>query len=404
MLVSKRSRYARNPIEEEDLLADELIKKGKKVIKLNRGDPPVYFPTPEYIIKAYIEALKEKKTTYTSALGIKELRDSVSKRYKRIYNIDSSSDDVIVVQGVTEALSFINSALVDGSDKAVIFKPYYPLYVPDLLIYNGKPIFGKYEEENNWSIDIDGLASTLKKQSKRPKYMLITNPNNPTGTVLASSTLKEVVDIANEYNILLISDEIYDEIVYNGAKFTSIGQLAKGMPHIILNGASKDFDATGFRLGYMLIPEDDRVSEQLKQTFIGYAQARLSPNAPAQYALAEGINNIKEHRKSIKQMVSKIEERANFAARLVNESEYMHTVIPNGAFYIFPKINLEMLKIKNDKEFVEKLLAEEYVQLTRGSGFGEQSHIRIVALPPKNILEFALNKINNFCKKNSKEA
>ncbi|MGC8710034.1 MAG: aminotransferase class I/II-fold pyridoxal phosphate-dependent enzyme [Candidatus Micrarchaeia archaeon] len=404
MLISKRSRYARNPIEEEDALASILAEKGRKIIKLNRGDPPVYFPTPEYIIKAYIAALREKRTTYTSAFGIEELRSAVSKRYKSMYNIDSGSDDVIVVQGVTEALKFINSALIDESDNAVIFKPYYPLYLPDLLIYGGKPVFGKYEEEKEWSIDIDRLESALRRTAKKPKYMLITNPNNPTGSVLGRSTLERIVEIANEYDIVLISDEIYDEIVYNGAKFTSIGQVAKGMPHVILNGASKDFDATGFRLGFMLIPGDDSVSKTLKSTFARYAQARLSPNAPAQYALAEGINNAREHQRSIKRMVGEIEKRVNLTTKIINESEYMSAVNPKGAFYVFPKVNLDMLKIKNDKEFVDKLLYEERVQLTRGSGFGEQGHIRIVALPPKNILEYALNKINDFCRRNSKEA
>jgi alanine-synthesizing transaminase len=407
MLLSNRSKFAVNIIEEEDKLADELEIMGKKIYRLNRGDPAKYFPTPKYIIKAYEKALEEGITSYTPAEGTIKLRDAIVGRYKNLYGVKLNQKDIIVTAGVTEALSFLNSALIDKSDLAIMFKPYYALYTTSLKINGGEILMEKYDEKNKWNIDTDSLKKSLmaaKKNKKldKVKYMLITNPNNPTGTVLDMSILREVVDLANEYDILLISDEIYDEIIYNKAKFTSISQLAKGVPHVILNGASKVYDATGFRIGFMIIPENDKKSEMLKNKLYNYALTRLSVNSPAQFAIAEGISNLKEHKKSINSMVKAIETRANYATKLLKENPLLETVAPNGAFYILPRINLQKMRLKNDKEFVELLLKEYGIQVTRGSGFGADSHFRIVALPPKEILDYTINKINTLCKEYSK--
>ncbi|MGC8587084.1 MAG: aminotransferase class I/II-fold pyridoxal phosphate-dependent enzyme [Candidatus Micrarchaeia archaeon] len=404
-ILSKRSAFAGSPIQENDSIVAALAKKGKKIIRLNRGDPAPYFKTPKYIIDAYISALKNGITYYSSAAGLKDLREAVLKRHKRMYNLDADIDSVIITQGVSEALQFINSAMIDEGDSAVLFKPYYPLYSLFLNFYGGKAIMESYYESMNWNIDTDKLKKVIDAHKRdRIKYMLITNPNNPTGTVMGRNVLKEIVDIANDRGIFLISDEIYDEIVFNGANFTSLSEVAEGTKYMILNGASKDFDSTGFRLGYALIPGEDRDSMEVKRKFVELAMSRLSVNTPAQYAFAEGISNIKEHSKAVKSMVRQIADRANFVTRLVNDRDYMHAVEPNGAFYVFPRIDLKALHMKSDGEFVVKLLEEEGVQLTRGSGFGEGGHARIVALPPREILEEAVEKMDSFAKRHSAEA
>ncbi|MGI0100408.1 MAG: pyridoxal phosphate-dependent aminotransferase [Candidatus Micrarchaeaceae archaeon] len=404
MLLSKRSAYASNPIEEEDHLASQLEKRGKKIYRLNRGDPAKYFPTPKYIIKAYKEALDNGLTSYTAADGARQLKGAIASRYSRLYGLKLSNEDIIVTAGVSEALMFLNNALIDESDMAVIFKPYYPLYHSFLKLSGGIPILERYDEDNGWNIHVDSLEKTLGSarkdgKLKRIKYILITNPNNPTGTVLKRSVLKDVVDIANEYNVLLISDEIYDEIIFNKARFTSISEIAKGMPYAILNGASKVYDSTGFRIGFILVPEDDKDSKLLKDKLRDYAVIRLSVNSPAQFAISVAISNIREHKRSISSMVKAIGERANHATKLLNENPLISTVAPGGAFYMLPKIDLNALHMKNDSEFAEMLLKEEGIQITRGSGFGAQSHFRIVALPPKEILDYSINRINAFCSK-----
>ncbi len=402
-ILSDRSKYAVNPIREEDVLAAQLAEQGKNVIKLNTGDPAKYFKTPKYIIDAYVRALREGKTSYGSISGLKELREAVVERYKRMYGLDADAGDVIVTQGLSEAIAFIDGALINPGDSAILFRPFYPIYMPQLFFYGGKPLFGDYIEEKGWDIDTDSLGKAVKGAKKgRIKYMLVISPNNPTGTMLSRKTLTEIVDFANEHDIFLISDEIYDEITFNNAKFTSITEVAKGVPYMVMNGASKDYDATGFRLGFMLVPGTDKISQKVKSKMVEFAAMRLSANTPAQYAFAEGLRNVREHEKSVKAMVKSISDRINFAAKLINESEYMHVVKPNGAFYLFPKVDFSKLNLRNDKEFTSGLLKEKYVQITRGSGFGKEGYIRIVGLPPKDILEYSINKINEFCREHKK--
>lgn len=402
MALSRLSKYVTNPIEEEDAIVNKLIKSRKKVIRLSRGDPALYFKTPKYMIDAYVRALKDHKTFYSEPAGVPELREAVARRYKSLYGLEVSSEEVMVTQGISEALPFINGAMINQGDKAVLFDPSYPPYLPYLRLYGGNEISGKYEEANSWNVDTEHLRRLLKKEKGKIKYMLITNPNNPTGTVLKKAILEEIVEIANEHGIMLISDEIYDELVFKGAKFTSLCEVAKGTNYMILNGASKDFDATGFRIGFVVLPGGDKEVKALREKLLNFAMVRLSPNTPAQYAVAEGLNNVKEHRRSLKVLVHEVEKRANFVTKLVNESEYMQAVVPKGAFYVFPRLNLNLLKIKTDREFVDKLLIEEDVQLTRGSGFRSPGHVRIVALAPKSVLEEAINRTNKFSKRHAK--
>ncbi|MGC8676225.1 MAG: pyridoxal phosphate-dependent aminotransferase [Candidatus Micrarchaeia archaeon] len=401
-ILSRRSRHVFNALLEEESIARGIEANGNKVLHLNAGDPTAFFPTPKYTIEAYKRALDMGKTAYAAPEGLIELREAIAARYKRKYRVSASYDDVLVTQGVSEALDFINQAVINPGDYAVLFKPYYPLY--PIFLYNseGLPVFERYYESEGWNINPEMLERALRKAKKKPKYMLITNPNNPTGTVLNRKVLEDIVGLANEHDMLIISDEIYDEIIFGKAKFTSIAQIAKGVPYAVLNGMSKAYDATGLRLGYVLMPENDKKSKAVKQKLAQYAQARLSANTPAQYAFASALNRARGHEAELAKMVKEIEARALLITKLLNETEYFDAVEPNGAFYVFPKVNMHLLSIKNDKEFVTKLLEEEHVMLSRGSGFGEEGHVRFIALPQKDILIQAINKIIRFCGRHRK--
>ena len=405
-ILSRFSQYAENAIEEENSTAQMLAQSGKRIIRLNIGDPAKFFPTPKYMVDAYINALKEGKTGYCDPEGILELREAVSNRYKRIYNIDVNPNyGAFITHGVSEALIFLNSILVNPGDRAVMFKPYYAVCYSGFRVFGGEPIFQEYQEDREWDVDTDDLDRKIKatkKDGKAVKYLMVTNPSNPTGMVLDRNVIERIADIANNNDLVLISDEIYDEVVYNGAKFTSVSQVAKGIPHIIFNGASKDLDATGFRIGFVVVPGDDAVSRVLKKSIYDFCAIRLCVSTPAQYAVAEGINNIVEHRKAIDYFIREIEDRANFASKMINDSDYMHVIPPRGAYYLFPKLNMEKLDLASDKDFVHKLLEEEGVLLTRGSGFGGEDHVRLVALPQRDVLADAIEKIDKFCERHSK--
>ncbi len=405
--LSERSRYVKNDIEVLDAVTEQLRKKGKSIVSLNRGDPARYFPTPKYIIDAYVKALMERKTYYSRAQGSVELQTAVSDRYKRMHGLDIDPARIIATAGITEGLSFVNSALINPGENAIIFKPYFTIYTTALELNQGKPIIQRYDENDAWNIHLEELKSSLirskgRDRLKHVKYMMVTNPNNPTGTVLRRNVLKELVDLANEYGIFLISDEIYDEIVFNGARFTSVSELARGIPHALLNGVSKSYDSTGFRIGFIVIPEEDRRSDLLRDKMLEYARARISLNTPAEYAVTAALNDPKGHAKALRHRVHEISDRVNFSVKMFGENQFLSTVRPNGAFYVFPKIDLKLLKFKTDVQFVTSLLMEEGVQVVWGSAFGEPSHFRIVSLAPKEILEHAINKINDFCRKNAR--
>ncbi len=404
--LAERAKHAENALHEENRIAEQLERKGRRVIRLNQGDPPLYFPTPKYMIDAYVRALRQGRTSYSEFTGVGELREAIMRKYRR-QGVPLNPEGVIVTAGVSGALRSLNEALISRGDRAILFRPYYTVYIPWLRMAGGYPIFENYNESDRWNIEIDHVTKSIKRLKqgnllKKVKYMLVTNPNNPTGTVLRRSILEEIVDIANENGILLVSDEIYDEIIYNDATFTSIGRLAKGMPHVILNGASKNYDATGFRIGFAAIPETDRRSMELRKAFANFASVRISNSTPAQYAYAAALSNAVEHKRELKRMVDGIEDRVNYAVKLLAENRHLETVEPNGAFYIFPRIRTDGLKIKDDRGFTTKLLKEECVQVVRGSGFGSPSHFRMIALPPKKELELAINRINRFCKRHSK--
>ena len=200
----------------------------------------------------------------------------------------------------------------------------------------------------------------------------------------------------------MISDEIYDEILYKGTKFTSVSSLAKGVPHMILNGASKNLIATGFRIGFCITPENDKKSVSLRDSISILSNSRLSANTPSQYAVAEGISNKEEHKKALRDFIDKVERRSSLSYKLSQESEFLKAVKPTSAFYIFPQIDLNILKINTDKDFVELLLKEEHLQVIRGSGFGMPGFIRMVTLPSEDKITEAFSCIERFCKRHKK--
>ncbi|MGB9703497.1 MAG: aminotransferase class I/II-fold pyridoxal phosphate-dependent enzyme [Candidatus Micrarchaeales archaeon] len=400
MFVSKKSKFITNPVRKLDMLAEKLKEDGKKVIKLNTGDPARFFSPPKALKKGYIKAVKEEKFFYSSLIGVKELREEIAKRYKRDYGLDVDIERIVITQGISEAIFFLNASLINEKDTALFFKPFYPPYLPNLLFFGGRPIFCSYVEELGWKIDIDGLRRKLKREKRKPKYILLINPNNPTGSVLERKELEEIVEIAKDFDIFLVSDEIYDELVFD-QKFTSICEVAKGIPYLIFNGASKSYIATGLRLGFAMFPEEDKKSTQLLKKFVDFASLRLCCNTPAQYAWAEALKRKKEHKVFLKNFVNEIKRRTKLATKLANETNFLNTVEPKAAFYIFPKIDFSRLKIKNDIEFTEKLLLSKYVQVVAGNGFGSPGHIRIVTLCDEEMLIESFHRIKDFLKKNS---
>ncbi len=400
--ISNSMSSMADPFGETAETVRRLESSGTNVIKLIIGDPSRYFKIQENIAEAYTRAVTSGKTFYTEGQGLLLLREAVANRYAGMYAADFSADDVIITQGVVEALDFLNRSLVSKNDRALLMAPFFTQYAPSITINGGMPLIAHYSETKNWGITYEDLEKTLRGRSRKPKYMLITNPNNPTGSILSEKNLREVIEFAKDNEIFLVSDEIYDEIVYNGVKLASVSKLGEGVPRMILNGASKNYAATGFRLGFSIIPGEDKKSKQLREAFVKLSYSRLSANTPSQYAMVEGLENKQAHKKFIRDMVSKIATRTNLASKIINQTAYLSSIKPSGAFYVLAKINLGLLDIKTDAEFVQKLITEEHVQLTRGSSFGTPGYVRLVSLPPEDVLVEAVRRVERFCKRHRK--
>ncbi len=396
--LAKRVGYVHYAIREFIPLARELERKGRRIIYLNIGDPLKYdFDTPQVIKEALYEAVMKGYNYYSISEGDSELREAIAEKEKKVNNVDISPDDIVVTSGVSEAINFVLATLIDEGDEVLIPGPVYPLYAIYTQVYGGKPVYYKCDEANNWMPNVNDIRNKI---TKRTKAIVIINPNNPTGAVYDEKVLREIINIAGEYDIIIISDEIYDRIIFEGS-FKSVASLAKDVTVIGLNGFSKVYLMTGWRLGYLYVKDyrDERRSKIL-EAIRNLARARLSACTPVQRAGIIALRKAFEH---LPLMIEKLKKRRDFVYKRLCEIEGFTTCKPKGAFYIFPRIPTDG-DWRNDKDFVYKLLIEEGVLVVHGSGFGKygEDHIRIVLLPPIEVLEEALDKIENFVKRHRK--
>ncbi len=391
--VAARVGEVEYAIREVAALAAKLSKSGVKIIPLNIGDPVKFdFKTPSHIKDALVKAVLEEHNMYGPSEGLPELREAVSERLAGM-GADIVEDDIIITNGISEGIQMLTGVLVEAGDEILVPSPSYPSYNAYIRFYGGKAVSYRTVEEEGWAPDIEHLRSRV---SKRTKAVLLINPNNPTGALYDVKTIKEVVQVAAENNLILIADEIYDEIVFDGS-FTPAASVAKDVNFIGLNGFSKAHLMTGWRLGYIYLKDGESRLKEVKEGLLRLARVRLCPNTPVQKA---GVAALKGSRDHIRDMVAKLRERRDFSLKAVEEIEVLSSATPNGAFYLFPKINLKGTKWATDKEFVLDLLKETGVVVVHGSGFGDygSDHFRMVFLPPLDVLGEAFEKIKAFIK------
>lgn len=393
--VTERVRTIEYAIRDVIAYAKEIAKTGKKVYYLNIGDPVAFdFDTPQHIKQALVKAVEEGENYYSASEGIPELRQAISQKEKRVNGIDVSADNVVVTSGISEGIQMIMAALIDAGDEILLPGPTYPPYISYARFFGGKPVTYKTAEENGWQPDIEDLRSKI---SKKTRGIVVINPNNPCGALYSEKVTKAIVDIAGEYDLPVISDEIYDQIIYEKT-FISTAKLADDVPVIGLNGFSKAYLMTGWRLGYIYFHDREGRLQELKQCIEKEARIRLCANTPVQKAGVAALNGPQEH---VKETIGKLRQRRDYAWKRLNEIEGLSCSKPEGAFYVFPKIHQTGSRWKTDKDFVLDLLKETGVLFVHGSGFDPvygAGHVRGVILPPIKLLEEALNKFEQFMK------
>lgn len=391
--ATKRVRTIEYAIRDIIVHAKNVEKKGKKIIYLNIGDPVKYdFDTPEHVKQALFKAVKEGSNWYSPSEGLQELREAICEKEKRVNSIEILPEKVIVTQGVSEAIQMVMAAIVDEGTEILVPGPSYPPYVSYVNFFGGIPVPYKTVEENGWQPDIDDLKSKINDKTRG---IVVINPNNPTGALYSERVVKKIVDLAGEHNIPLLSDEIYDRITYE-KEFVSTSHIAKDVPVIGLNGFSKTYLMTGWRLGYIYFHDSHGQLSELKECVEKEARIRLSANTPIQKAAIAALRGPENH---IKELVKKLRERRDFSWKRLNKIEGISCAKPEGAFYVFPKVNGIGSKWKTDEKFVLQLLEETGVLLVHGSGFGVphgSGHFRGVFLPPIETLEIAFDKLEQF--------
>jgi len=396
---SERSQGVNYAIREVVVPAKKLEKKGVKVLHLNIGDPNKYdFDTPQHMKDALYEATLNNFNGYSPSEGITELREAIIEREKQRNNVEYELDDVCITSGVTEGLQLLLNASLNPHDELLIPGPTYPQYTLITRFNGAEPIPYKCSEEENWQPDVDDIR---KKVTNRTKGIVIINPNNPTGALYPKKIVKEIIDVAGENNIPIISDEIYDDMVFD-EKQTATATLAKDIPVITFNGFSKVYLVPGWRMGYVLFHHNGLLNE-IQDAFMRIARSRLCANSVCQYACISALKGPQDH---IKKVNDKLKKRRDFAYKRLNEIEGISTAKPQGAFYIFPKIEVMNNGVwKDDKEFVLDFLHSKHVLVVHGSGFCQtygKDHFRAVILPTLEILEEAFNRLEDFLKEKTK--
>mgnify|MGYP000988115531 FL=1 len=388
MKISKKVAGVEYAIRDIVSSAREIEQQGKKVEYLNIGDPVQFgFQPPDNVKQALIDAVKDGKNFYTQSDGLPELLDEIAKK-ENSKGLSIDAKNILVTNGVSEGLDMVISSIVEDGDEVLLPGPYYPPYASYVRLHGGRPIEFAVDLENS-KPDIDDIKTKIT--SKTVAICLI-SPNNPTGLIIDKNSLKQIVDIANENNLYIICDEIYDKIVFD-EDFTGIGKVAGDSPVIILNGFSKVHLMSGWRIGYIAFndsPQLDLIRENLPKL----ARVRISTNLPVQHAALESLRGPQDY---ISDFVSELKKHRDYVIKRLNSMNNISCSNPQGAFYAFPKI--ENNPFDSDKDFVLELLKQQGVLTVHGSGFGTQygsGHFRIVFLPNMKILESAMDKIEDF--------
>jgi len=394
--VTARANAIEYAIRDVVVNAGLLATMGKKIFHLNIGDPVAFdFPTPQHIKQALIEAVQKGKNYYSPSEGISELRQAIAEKEKRVNDVSITAENVLITSGVSEGIEMLISVLVEEGDEILVPGPAYPPYISYSKSFGGTPITYETIEEENWQPNIDDLRSKI---SEKTRAIVIVNPNNPSGALYRKKVVKQILDIAGEHDLLVLSDEIYDQIRYT-EEYASTAHLAKDLPVVGLNGFSKVYLMTGLRLGYLYFYEQNNELQELKKSIEKEQRIRICANTPVQMAGIAALRGPQDH---VKDLVERLRIRRDYAWKRLNEIEGISCAKPEGAFYVFPKIHAVGSKWKTDMEFTIELLKETGVLLVHGSGFDPvygAGHVRIVFLPPIETLEQAFNEIERFIKK-----
>ncbi|KZN36469.1 aminotransferase AlaT [Pseudoalteromonas luteoviolacea S2607] len=374
--------------------AQKMEDEGVKVLKLNIGNPAAFgFDMPEDMHRDIIRNLRQGQG-YCDSKGLYSARVAVYQYYQQKDFPNLSVDNIFIGNGVSELIQMVTQALLNDGDEVLIPAPDYPLWTASVRLSGGVPVHYMCDECADWFPD---LADIREKVTSKTKALVLINPNNPTGSVYSKELLEGLIDIAREHNLLVLSDEIYEKILFDGAEHFSIGSLCDDLPVITFNGLAKTYRAAGLRMGWMVASGKVSAMRDLLEGLNMLASMRLCANVPAQFAIQQALGGVQ----SIDDLLlpgGRLYEQRNIAWQGLNDIQGLSCVKPKGALYAFAKFDTKHFNVKNDELMMLDLLREEKILLVHGRAFNWPSpdHFRLVFLPHKDELEPALQSMKRF--------
>ncbi len=363
------------------------VEKDKKVIYLNIGDPNRFdFDTPLELKQSVITAIKKGHNYYAFSQGIREAVKAIVKHNNKL-GIETDEAKTMVTSGVSEAVQICVASLVNKGENMVIPRPSYPIYTAYLNLFECEPRFYTLQADKEWKLDIEDIEDKINRKTKA---LLLINPNNPTGGVYTRKELEEVVNIAAQNDLIIISDEIYDDMILEG-EMSHIASFSKEVPVITFNGLAKNFLAPGWRTGWLSVTDREQKMESVTNAIMQLGRARICSTTPQQFAIKTALEGKRKHKKDV---INKLRKRRDLTCKRINEIQGLSLQKPRAAFYAFPKLEFKI----NDKEFVIDLLKKEGVATVYGSGFDMPGFFRLVYLPEEKILNEAFDRIEKYIK------
>ncbi len=374
--------------------AKELKNSGVDVISFGVGEPD--FNTPSNIIEEAHKAMIEGKTKYTDVAGIKDLREEICRKLKKDNNLDYSIDEIIVSNGAKQCLSNAFMAILNDGDEVIVPRPYWVSYPELIKLSGGVPVYADSNEEESFKYTVKDLEA---KVTDKTKAIIINSPNNPTGTIYRKEELLELAKFCEDHDIIIISDEIYEKLIYDGEDHISIASLTKYAYEntIVINGLSKSSAMTGWRIGYAA---SNREIIKLMTSIQSHMTSNI--NSISQYAAIEALRNSEE---SLKAMVQEFNNRRLYMIERLNDIKGIKYIVPKGAFYVMIDVSdfygkkINNILIQDSLSFSKELLEEEKVAVVPGIGFGVDNYIRLSYATSKENIEEGINRIEKFLQK-----
>ncbi|WP_433777026.1 pyridoxal phosphate-dependent aminotransferase [Microbacterium sp. gxy059] len=375
--------------------AQKLEAEGHSILKLNTGNPAIFgFEAPQQIVHDMLRAVPTAHG-YSDSRGIVEARRAIVSRYENTPDFPPFDvDDVFLGNGVSELITMTMQALLDEGDEVLIPAPDYPLWTAMTSLADGTPVHYLCDEQNGWQPDLEDIRAKI---TPKTKAIVVINPNNPTGAVYTREVLEGIAQIARENSLLLLSDEIYDRILFDDAEHIPTATIAPDLLCLTFNGLSKTYRVAGYRSGWLVITGPKDHADGFLEGIQLLASTRLCPNVPAQHAVLAALTGVQ----SIDALIApdgRLHEQRDIAWEGLNEIPGVSCVKPQGALYAFPRLDPEVHEIHDDQRLIYDLLVSEHILMVEGTGFNwpTTDHLRVVTLPEARVLREAVERLGNF--------